>query len=99
MKLEQIKKVVAGYKITITKKGYWNAARHSETEVAGHDSRYTHLLWMCEEILADRVTGEKAHRWLGFIQGVLWDDCQKTIGQMKEQNRCLDEVDETEKKV
>lgn len=87
MNLEQIKKVVAEYKVTINQKGYLKAYRHPEDEVAGHDSRYMHLLWMCEEILAGKVEGEKAHRWLGFIQGVFFDDCQKTIKQLKEQNR------------
>ncbi len=32
---------------------------------------YAHLRWMLEEIRSGRVSGEKSHRWLGFIQGVL----------------------------
>lgn len=32
---------------------------------------YPHLRWMLAEIKSGRVSGEKSHRWLGFIQGVL----------------------------
>ncbi len=28
-----------------------------------------HLLWMLEEIRTCSVTNDKAHRWLGYIQG------------------------------
>ena len=30
-----------------------------------------HLRWMLEQIHAGKVGGTKAHRWLGFVQGVL----------------------------
>ena len=33
--------------------------------------RNNHLVWMCEQIDKGRVTGEKAQRWLSFMQGVL----------------------------
>lgn len=32
---------------------------------------YPHMRWMIAEIREGRVVGDKAHRWLGFIQGVL----------------------------
>jgi hypothetical protein len=32
---------------------------------------YPHLRWMIREIVEGRTVGDKAHRWLGFIQGVL----------------------------
>lgn len=32
---------------------------------------YPHLRWMLEEIRSGRVKEEKAHRWLGFVQGIL----------------------------
>lgn len=32
---------------------------------------YPHLRWMIEQIRSGVVQGEKSHRWLGFIQGVL----------------------------
>lgn len=30
-----------------------------------------HCGWMLNEIVVGNVTGEKAHRWLGYAQGVL----------------------------
>ncbi|MDW9531930.1 hypothetical protein RWE87_13570 [Sinorhizobium meliloti] len=30
-----------------------------------------HLRWMLQQLYNGNVTGEKAHRWLGFIQGVM----------------------------
>lgn len=32
---------------------------------------YPHLRWMLDQIRTGAVKGEKSHRWLGFIQGVL----------------------------
>lgn len=55
-----------------------------------------HLLWMCEETrkfiapLAMEATQgdrEKAMRWLGFIQGVLWTSGVYSIEDMKNHNR------------
>jgi hypothetical protein len=34
-------------------------------------TEHTHLTWMIGQLLSGAVTGDKAHRWLGFIQGVL----------------------------
>lgn len=38
-------------------------------EVPGYT--YPHLRWMLEQMKTGQVVGDKAHRWLGFIQGVL----------------------------
>ena len=87
MDINQIKNVVTVYKESINRKGVIKPIRYTDNEVADHHGRYPHLLWMCDEILNGNVTDEKAHRWLGFIQGVLWDDCAYTISQMKDHNR------------
>lgn len=87
MDINQIKQAVTIYKESLNRRGYITSQRYLDTEIANYDGRYSHLLWMCEEILNDKVTGEKVHRWLGFIQGVLWDDCQVTIAQLKDHNR------------
>lgn len=70
-----------------------------------HIHIYSHLHWMCQEIIkmADEAVGkyrracgtpiidsdlmEKAMRWLGFVQGVLWAMGQFSINQMRDQNR------------
>jgi hypothetical protein len=46
-----------------------------------------HILWMCEQT-KQIVTHdlEKAMRWLGFIQGVLWTSQSVTIDEMKGDN-------------
>lgn len=41
-------------------------------EPEGRDS--THLLWMLNEIRTGAVTGDKAHRWLGYVQGMMIAD-------------------------
>ncbi len=48
-----------------------------------------HVLWMCEEIpnLVDAGRIEKSMRWLGFVQGCLWQIGLLTIGDLKENNK------------
>jgi hypothetical protein len=43
-----------------------------------------HIKWMLEELPEDL---DKANRWLGFIQGVLWANGMYTIDDMREHNR------------
>ena len=35
------------------------------------ETQEEHLLWMLDQIREKKVTGEKAHRWIGYIQGIL----------------------------
>jgi len=65
-------------------------------------SQQQHLRWMCREVLGflphhkigepvpelaeTQAAMEKAMRWLGFIQGVLWSTGVRTIDQMREDN-------------
>lgn len=48
-----------------------------------------HARWMCSQIPGLVAEGriEKAQRWLGFVQGVLWASGRKTIESLKEDNR------------
>ncbi len=87
MNQEQIQKIAVHYKEILNKRGYLVPIRYNENEYASHDGRFTHLLWMCEELISGKVDGEKAHRWLGFIQGVFFDDGRFTIAQLKDHNR------------
>jgi hypothetical protein len=44
-----------------------------------------------------RSKREKAHRWLGFIQGVLWMGGRYSLDELKEHSRgCSDEPDKPE---
>ena len=47
-----------------------------------------HVLWMCDQVRSFvRTDIEKAMRWLGFIQGVLWARLGVSIEEMKGDNR------------
>lgn len=46
-----------------------------------------HIIFMLEEIADSRVTGEKAHRWLGYAQGIMVLSGTATLEEMKELNR------------
>lgn len=52
------------------------AVRHQ-----GGGTKPEHVAWMCEETRA--LPKQKAHRWLGFIQGYLWADGIATIDEMR----------------
>lgn len=45
----------------------------------------SHVMWMCVEAqqFVDEGRVEKAMRWLGFIQGVLWMSNTRTLEQLK----------------
>lgn len=47
--------------------------------------RREHALWMCAEgqRLIDEGRIEKAMRWLGFVQGVMWCELSVSIDDMK----------------
>lgn len=42
-----------------------------------------HLLWMLDGILYGYIQDDKAHRWLGYVQGVLVAFCVATVESMK----------------
>jgi len=48
-----------------------------------------HILWMisCAREFALKPDPDKANRWLGFIQGVLWCEKIYTIDEMRGHNR------------
>ncbi len=57
----------------------------SERLIASPEHRLKHCMWMCDQSF--KLSDDKAMRWLCFIQGVLWDQCLKTIEDFKEMNR------------
>ncbi len=56
--------------------------------------QFSHALWMIGETKKLLAEGrrEKAMRWLGFIQGVLWSSGLISLKELKELNR-PDELD------
>ena len=60
----------------------------SVIEVLGEEATSTkHLHEMLDAIEQGTVTGEKAHRWLGWAQGVICCCGGATLDQMKEANK------------
>lgn len=52
------------------------------------NDRLRHALWMIHQAREFAAGNpEKAHRWLGFVQGVIWATGLATIEEMKEDNR------------
>ena len=84
---EQVVAVIESYEGELSKLA---SSERSATNIAGPDDRtaVAHALWMCEQaktfVPADM---EKAARWLGFIQGVLWMAGIRTIDEMRDDNR------------
>lgn len=54
-----------------------------------------HIKWMCDEIIRMRLHEpwlvEKIHRWIGFIQGFLFCNKMRTIHELREETRGIDE--------
>lgn len=45
-----------------------------------------HAAWMLEEIVSKKIEGEKAHRWLGYAQGLLVLEGKATMADFREIN-------------
>ena len=59
------------------------------TGLPEHNEEYgvDHLLDMCADILNGKVIGDKAHRWLGWIQGCVCMSGDVTLEELKEINK------------
>lgn len=85
---EQLVSVVAKYEVELRK--VIGGGNRVSPEIAGPDDRMAceHALWMCEQAKTFvPLDMEKACRWLGFIQGVLWMAGIRTIAEMRDDNR------------
>lgn len=62
---------------------------HEPDKIASRstDGRGTpHALWMLEGIAQGYVQGEKAHRWVGYVQGMMVTLALATLEEMKAVN-------------
>lgn len=59
------------------------------TEIPSREGMWRHLGWMMDEtrVLVKDGRREKAMRWLGFIQGVIWATGMATIDDLKAMNK------------
>lgn len=86
MTSEQVKQVVAQYIAMLDQAGVKSAKHANSAFLPTSECALGHARWMCEEI--SKMTDlEKAMRWLGFVQGVLWVTGRRTIDKMREDNR------------
>ena len=53
----------------------------------GRQTDQDHLLWMLDQIDAGAITGEKAHRWIGYVQGILVAYKITSVDEMRDLNR------------
>lgn len=88
MNKEQVVEVVQEYQKNLIEVG---AKPLRFTEDASAPASYqamNHILWMCAEVqrFAQEDKLEKAMRWLGFIQGVLWTLGEESIEKLKKDN-------------
>lgn len=61
----------------------WNLEESGDND----SSSKSHLLGMCRKIEIGAVSGDKAHRWLGWIQGCVYIGCGGTLDDMKRINK------------
>lgn len=84
MTSEQMRDVLELYRAKL----FQMAAPRSEREGG---NRLQHICWMCHmaEHYLEEGEIEKANRWLGFIQGVLWCEGFFSIDEMRDHNRSV----------
>jgi hypothetical protein len=85
---DQLRDVAAKYVAILRTRGYM-AVKADTSSVSSPESQLNHTVWMCEQLSALVGLGEleKAGRWLGFVQGILWGHNILTIDQMRDDNR------------
>lgn len=80
MTLEKVKCVLIDYRNMLWEKNYRPYKDHALIE--------RHIMWMIAEALTwKEERKEKAMRWLGFIQGVLFTKGYYTIKELKEHSQ------------
>ena len=92
MTVDQIKTAVAKYRVELLKYQYESLSAPTD-KICGADideiGCLQHVLAMCDTVehLVEQGKIEKAFRWLGFMQGVLWCGGVYSIDQMRDDNR------------
>lgn len=89
---EKVNEALRACKLAICKNRDWDpetvdhvSIRNQEASTPGE--KLEHLLWMIKEASYwDATRLEKKFRWLGFVQGALWDMGIQTIEEAKRQN-------------
>ena len=65
---------------------YW-ISRDQQGRTVGH------AMWMLTGIIEGYIQHEKAHRWLGYAQGILVNEGCETLGSVKHANKLASDHD------
>jgi len=86
---EHIYKVVSKYEIQLKARSHTAEKADTSDPNLSLKAKLNHTLWMCQEVrtFVEGNELEKANRWLGFLQGILWVNNIYTVDQMREDNR------------
>lgn len=87
MTYDRIKEAADRYRVTLLNEGFDPKRNEKGAYACGDDELFGHVLWMCEEIYKGEMGIEKAFRWLGFVQGVLYAKNIFSISEMKQHNK------------
>lgn len=92
MNAEKVASVFQGYVRELNEKGCFGRRLEDNKILFKHLKRrvvLNHLAWMCKKgiLLAEEGSLDKAFRWLGFVQGVLWALSIYPIHDLKNHNR------------
>lgn len=94
MTLDKVKDVLLVYKGLLVE---WRPIREEHPELMRnmYSTPRHHAHWMVNEAIGFCEAGrtEKAMRWLGFIQGVLWCEGLRSIEDMKRDNMPPGEIE------
>lgn len=89
-----MEKVLKKYRERLASCGLEPVRHPTEAIPTSKESALAHCLWMIGEAEKFLQSGDeesvlKAHRWLGFIQGVLWAFQVFPVDDLKADNRSL----------
>ena len=93
MTTDKAKQVLIAYREYLQQTAGVSAVQEASGDVLitePDDDLVNHLCWMAEkaqEFLDKPEDVDKAHRWLGFIQGAFWLLGDFTIDEMREHNK------------
>jgi hypothetical protein len=85
----QVEEVLVRYQETLLIQGAKPIRHKTAAILPSKADAINHALWMCEQVQGFDLNEhwEKAMRWLGFIQAILWCHGVASIDSMKEDNR------------
>jgi hypothetical protein len=86
---EKIREVAIRYLKHLGEKNIFSCQCKDDWDPTYKPAALKHCAYMCQRIVefADERRTEKAFRWLGFVQGVLWMCGEFTITELKGHNR------------